>query len=309
MESSALSRIYQLAPRVFGAGFAVAVPKPDREFILTPRFLAQRFGPEQFAALSAGGDTPAVTFEVTDVVHVQAGWVGDRWVSVEETRWVDALPFLRPRLAGIVAHLDPRWPDARDILDAHLQASDRVVGVRSMAAWHPDRGVKRWEQDPHTYQSSAFLNGFEVVADAGLSFDAWVFADQLDDVAVLADTFPHTPIVVDHAGTPVGVAGARGRSTARTVTERADLRRRWLHQLAALADRPNVSVKLSGFAMPILGYNEPATREQLWQVWGPALSEIITMFGADRVMFGSNSPIDAAVATYHDLSSVGFGRG
>ncbi|MFC0313564.1 hypothetical protein ACFQNE_03130 [Gordonia phosphorivorans] len=72
MESSALSRIYQLAPRVFGAGFAVAVPKPDREFILTPRFLAQRFGPEQFAALSAGGDTPAVTFEVTDVVHVQA---------------------------------------------------------------------------------------------------------------------------------------------------------------------------------------------------------------------------------------------
>ena len=103
---------------------------------------------------------------------------------------------------------------------------------------------------------------------------------------------------------PVGVAGARGQSTARTVTERADLRRRWLHQLAALADRPNVSVKLSGFAMPILGYNETATREQLWQVWGPALSEIITMFGADRVMFGSNSPIDAAVATYHDLVAV-----
>ena len=46
----------------------------------------------------------------------------------------------------------------------------------------------------------------------GLSFDAWLLEPQLPDLIDLARAFPDTTIVLDHVGTPLGIARLRGQA-------------------------------------------------------------------------------------------------
>jgi predicted TIM-barrel fold metal-dependent hydrolase len=124
------------------------------------------------------------------VVHVQAGWhAKDPLGSVDETRWINSLPFGgdgAPTLGAIVVQADPSTPGIGDLLDAHLRATPLVRGVRCMAAHHDDRGVMNWTQAAHLLTQPAFLRGFEAVAERGLSFDIWVYGHQLPDAVTLA---------------------------------------------------------------------------------------------------------------------------
>jgi len=77
-------------------------------------------------------------------------------------------------------------------------------GVCVSWARHPDPGVVRFADQEGLLRSNAFLRGFATVAERGLSFDAFVYSHQLDDVATLAEEYPETPIVLDHYAPPVG---------------------------------------------------------------------------------------------------------
>jgi predicted TIM-barrel fold metal-dependent hydrolase len=237
---------------------------------------------------------------VEAAVHVQAGWHDDDQVG--ETAWLGTLPFGRdghPRLAAIVANADPTAADFADVLDRHLAASDRVRGIRTIAAHHPDRRVKDWIDRPGVLAEPGFLAGFAALAERGLSFDAWVYAHQMGDVAVLADEYPETTVVLDHFATPVGLLGPMGSATGRTAGERAALLARWREDLAALAERPHVVAKVSGIAFPPLGLQRTGIgRAELAELAGPLVEHTVEVFGPDRVLFGSNFPMDKAVADY-----------
>ena len=69
----------------------------------------------------------------------------------------------------------------------------------------------------------------------GLSFDLQLYASQMATAAALADDHPDIPLVVNHAGMP-------------TDRDEAGLAA-WREGLATLAERPNVSCKISGLAM------------------------------------------------------------
>jgi len=97
---------------------------------------------------------------------------------VDETRWVSSLPFGEngtPKLGAIVAHADPSQPEAARVLDAHLEASPLVRGVRYKAAHSPDRGIMDYAKRPNTLSERAFLRGFAAVAERGLSFELWLY--------------------------------------------------------------------------------------------------------------------------------------
>ena len=53
--------------------------------------------------------------------------------------------------------------------------------------------------------------GFACLAPLGLSFDAWLFHPQIGELADLARAFPHTKIVLDHCGGPIGIGSSAGR--------------------------------------------------------------------------------------------------
>ena len=298
-EASRLAPLYRRAPRLLEALLPLLAPREDRELVISPRHVGSPYLPATYAA-DAAGTVAAFGVPVEAVVHVEAGWHGPD--KVDETRWLETLPFDEdgaPRLAGIIANADPRDRDIGRVLDEHLAASPRVRGIRRSAAWHTDPAVKDWVDGDGILESPEFLHGFAAVAERRLTFDAWVYAGQLSQVARLASEYPETTIVLDHYATPVGLFGPMGKRTGRDEGSRADLLHRWRDDIAAVAACPNVVAKQSGFAFPPLGNRRVGiSRADLAELAAPLIEHTADVFGADRQVFGSNFPMDKSLTDH-----------
>ena len=199
--------------------------------------------------------------------------------------------------AGIVGHADLRLGARVDaVLAAHLRAGgDRFRGIRHSAAWDAALPRPANAPAPGLYADPAFRAGFARLAPHGLSFDAWLYHPQLDELTALARAFPDTPIVLDHVGGPIGIGPYAGRRDAEFA--------RWAASIRALATCPNVSAKLGGLGMPFtnLGLHdgpEPPSSEQLATAARPYFETCIAAFGPDRCMFESNFPVDKESFSY-----------
>ncbi|GAA4037418.1 amidohydrolase family protein [Parerythrobacter jejuensis] len=202
---------------------------------------------------------------------------------------------------AILGHADLTHGDgAREVLEALMAASPRFKGIRHAAAWDADPEVlgPPFHAPEGLYRDATFREGFKHVGELGLTFDAWLLEPQLGDVLDLARAFPNQPIVLDHCGTPLGIASYKGK-----LHENFD---RWRTSIHALAECENVSVKLGGLAMAFCGLPEdgPAAgygSEHLAALWRPYIETCIEAFGPDRGMFESNYPVDRWGASYDVL--------
>lgn len=298
---SGLARIYQRAPIIMDRLFPLLAPRSDREFVRTPKHVLRPYLPATLAADQAP-TRQSVGVAVTGVVHVQADWHGPD--PVDETRWLETLPFGtggNPDLLGIVGYADPRAADFGAVLDAHAAASTRFRGIRCMGAWHPDKGVRRYAEEEGLLSSADFLRGFSALAERGLTFDAYVYSHQIDDVAVLAAEYPETTIVLDHYAPPVGWGGPMA-GVGRTQPDRARLLGEWREGISRLAAHRNVVAKHSGLAFPILGLPNGAwDRDRIAATMRPLIDHTQDAFGTDRTLFGSNFPMDKALAPYDQV--------
>ncbi len=204
--------------------------------------------------------------------------------------------------AAIVGHADLLLGDsAAPVLDALIAAGNgRFRGIRHSAAWDEDPATlgPPFHAPQGLLGSDAFRAGFRHLAGKGLSFDAWVVEPQLGDVIDLARAFPDTTIVLDHCGTPLNVAGYKGR-----LHERFEP---WRSAIRELAQCPNVSIKLGGLAMAFCGMPEDGpeaglSSETLAAMWRPYIETCIEAFGPERAMFESNYPVDKWGASYATL--------
>lgn len=240
-------------------------------------------------------------YAVEQIVHVEANWHHQKGKAVvEETQFIESLPFNTNtvKLGGLVAGADPRDRNFKKIIKLHQQASPHFRGIRKMGAFHDDKGIHAWADEPHLYQNKKFLKGFEVLALYNLSFDAWVYSTQLRDVIALAKQFPETSIVLDHLGTPAGLFGQVGKVTGLTKMARENIFFEWKENIAELASCPNVYTKISGLMMPVLGHpfhkkNKLASKSEIFDLVHPLITHALQSFGAYRVMFASNFPMDS----------------
>jgi L-fuconolactonase len=240
-------------------------------------------------------------YTAKQVVHVEASWHDHKGKGVVgETEFIENLDFINSglNLGGIVATADPRDSNFKKILKLHHKASPRFKGIRKMAAFHEDSGIHPWADEPHLYTNKKFLKGFESLAQLDLTFDAWVYSTQLQDVIKLAKQFPETSIVLDHLGTPAGLFGKVGNETGITKTASENIFFRWKDDISELATCPNVYTKMSGLFMPVLGHTfhkekRLATKEEVFQYSAPMILHALETFGKYRVMFASNFPMDS----------------
>jgi predicted TIM-barrel fold metal-dependent hydrolase len=204
--------------------------------------------------------------------------------------------------AGIVGYVDLRTADAVDVaLDAHVAAADgRFRGIRQSATWDRGGEVRTTTTSPpeQLLVRPEFQAGFRRLSARNLSFDAWVYHHQLNDVAELARVFPRTKIIINHTGGPVGMASYAGR--------RKEVFQIWQEGLAASARCPNVYMKLGGLGMPLSGFDfhkapHPPSSTDLAAAWRPYFEACIDQFGPDRCMFESNFPADHISYSYHVL--------
>jgi predicted TIM-barrel fold metal-dependent hydrolase len=185
-----------------------------------------------------------------------------------------------------------------EALDAHVHAGNgRFRGVRHITFWDADARVQPANPDrtPGLLADARFRDGFALLGPRGLGFDAYVCFPQLPELADLARQYPGTAIVLNHLGGPVGVgpyAGARDAVFSQ-----------WSASMRELARLPNVSVKIGGLGMRVMGYgfhdrDTPPTSQQLARAWKPWIEETIQCFGPGRCMFESNFPPDRGSFSY-----------
>ncbi|MEZ4353483.1 MAG: amidohydrolase family protein [Myxococcota bacterium] len=218
---------------------------------------------------------------------------------VGETEWVDRIareaasaPGIRPRIGAIVATADLRLGRrVREVLEAHAQASPLFRGIRDGAAFDPT-APRRMTDALALYADAAFREGFRVLGEMGLSYDAYHYHFQTPHSCVISLEPSRTS---DRAG-PSRHAPRRGtlcrpaRGDLRGVVEGA---RRF-------ASCENVVVKLGGFAMPWNGFGFEA-RERPPTSDGRYYAHAIECFGAERCLFESNFPVDRLSVSYDVL--------
>jgi L-fuconolactonase len=202
--------------------------------------------------------------------------------------------------AGIVGRADLQMGSAvADLLESHIAAgAGRFRGIRAVGAHHPAIVNAHTNAPEGLYGTAGFREGFSQLNSRGLSFEAWQYHTQLAEVADLADAFPDTPIMLNHAGGPLGIGPFAGK--------RDEVFRAWAADIAELAKRPNVWVKLGGLGMAICGFGfhkrerTPGSQE-LAETWRPYVETCIESFGTSRACFESNFPPDKRSCSYGTL--------
>jgi predicted TIM-barrel fold metal-dependent hydrolase len=201
--------------------------------------------------------------------------------------------------AGIVGHVDLTGGAAvSEVLAAHTRcAAERFRGIRHSASYDVDSNVlgPLVRVGPGLYSQKDFQEGYAQLAKFKLSFDAWLLEPQLPELIDLARMFPETPVILDHVGTPLGLASYQGKREERFPIWRANIRK--------LATLPNIAVKLGGLAMSFCNFpsflqKPAASSTQLAAEWRPYIETCIEAFGVDRCMFESNFPVAMGSCSY-----------
>jgi len=202
--------------------------------------------------------------------------------------------------AGIVSYADLTAGEAvRPLLEAHIRASPRFRGIRQQAQHDAVLGsMARRRPPPGLLLRPEFRAGFALLAPLALSFDAYIYFTQLAELADLAKTFPNTTIILNHAGTPLGIGPYEGN--------RGDVFNTWSENLRRLAECGNVSLKIGGLGMALCGFGlherqTPPGSDDLAELWRPYVEVCINAFGAPRCMFESNFPVDKQSCGYNPL--------
>jgi predicted TIM-barrel fold metal-dependent hydrolase len=209
-------------------------------------------------------------------VYVQTNWAPSR--CVEEAAWVQAIADEHGFPHAIVGFADLGKADVTATLDA-MQPYSRLKGIRQQVHWHENPNY-RFAPHPDIIADTLWRRGLSQLAPRHLLFELQVFTSQMAAGAELARACPQTTFVLDHAGMLEDTSDA-GRAAWRTGMRR-------------LADCPNVFVKLSALGT----FVHRATLADIQ----PIVSDTVTLFGAERCLWGSNFPIEKIWADYATLA-------
>ncbi len=211
--------------------------------------IRRRFSPEDLGPLLRAHN-------VIGTVLVQARG------SLEETRTLLEIASATPFVLGVVGWIDLTDDDAARSL-AGLTGG-KLVGIRHQVHDEPD---PRWLLRPDVQR------GLTAVGAAGLAFDLLVRTRELPAAIETVKRHPDVRFVLDHVAKPPLYSG--------------DLTT-WANGVAALADQPSVTCKLSGL------FTEAAAGADL----GPTVEQALGWFGPERCMFGSDWPVCLLATDY-----------
>ncbi len=187
--------------------------------------------------------------------------------SMAESRWLLSLADAYPFIAGVVGWVDLEGPEVQQQLD-ELTTHQKFKGVRHLVE---SESADNWLAQP------AVLRGLQQLASSGTSYDLLVHTRHLKHVRTVAETCPNLSLVIDHAAKP---PVARGEI------------KEWAQELRPVAAYKNIHCKLSGLVTEA-NYNG-------WQVddLRPFVECVLDLFGAERLMFGSDYPVCLVAASY-----------
>jgi len=189
--------------------------------------------------------------------------------SLDETRWFLDLAETNGWIAGVVGWIDLTDANVGGTLDELIdQNGRRLVGVRHNLH---DESDDRW------LLRGDVQRGLTELARRGLTYDLLIRPRHLPVVLKLVQRQPELRMVLDHAAKPA--IAKRDFDT-------------WATALAEVAKHPRLYCKLSGLITE-------ADRRH-WQPADlkPYIDHVLALFGAERVMFGSDWPVCLLAGSY-----------
>ncbi|HYC04996.1 MAG TPA: amidohydrolase family protein [Azospirillaceae bacterium] len=211
-------------------------------------------------------------------VHIQVGAAPG--AELAETEWLEREADRTGLPSAIVAFCDLSHADAPRMLERQ-RAHGRVRGIRQIVGRSPEEdaatGSGALLDDPVWRANLARLPAL------GLSFDLQAIPSQLERCAEVLAGIPDLDVALCHAGSPWGFPW-HGQP---------EEFKRWRRGIQALARLPRVRAKLSGLAMFRHGWSLADIR--------PIADTLLEAFGPERLMLGSNFPVDGLHKPYRHV--------
>ena len=171
---------------------------------------------------------------------------------------------VHPRVIGAIANARPERNDFPAQLE-RLKALGNVRGIRRLLQGQP----------PELAEDEMFLENLRLLPGHRLTFDICLKSHELAVAEKLIPACPEVQFVLDHCGNPKIGEGEWDT---------------WAGPIARIAKFPNVVCKVSGI---LANVKDDWTVAQI----KPYVEHIITSFGWDRVVWGSDHPVVRLHAT------------
>ncbi len=210
-------------------------------------------------------------------VHVQTdGALPD---PVAETAFVQAEADRCGHAVKIVGLSDLSADDLAETLARHA-AFNGFCGIRQIVGrldHRPDLSFA-----PRDFmKEKQWCEGLKRLEGDGLTFDLQMYPEQAELAVETLSATPALRVIIDHALCPYD--------------QRAEGYEAWTEAVALMAARPNTWIKLSGWGMYDSGWDKfGAAAVQ------PYIDDIMVSFGSERVMWGSNYPVEKLVKPYQN---------
>ncbi|WP_163400042.1 amidohydrolase family protein [Flavobacterium fluviatile] len=188
--------------------------------------------------------------------------------SVNETRFLLNLADQNDWIKGVVGWLDFFDPELGATLD-FFSTNKKLKGLRHIVQGKPAGYMLQPD----------FLRGISLLEKYGLTYDLLVYQHQLEEVIQLVEHFPNQKFVLDHIGKP-------------KMEGKPDVN--WSFSINKLAKHPNVSCKLSGLVTESVDWKWQQVDFDLY------IDVIVNSFGTDRLLFGSDWPVQLLASEYHE---------
>ncbi len=209
-------------------------------------------------------------------VHIQVGAADGH--SLRESEWLQNQATLSGLPNAFVAFVDLAAADSAARIEEQKQLPN-FRGVRQIIGRHEveDRVTRSGE----LLTNPKFRQGLTLLVESELSFDLQLVPGQYQAAWKLFSTLPELRVAICHCGSPWD------QSPAGLML--------WKQGLRRFAELPNFYCKVSGLGM----FNPQWTLADL----RPLVEEVINLFGPERVMLGSNFPVDKLYTRYDNIWS------
>ena len=189
--------------------------------------------------------------------------------SLGETEWLLNIAEKSDIILGVVGWVDLSSNRLEETLDK-LQKNKKFIGVRHI--WH-DELNEDWIIE------NKIINGIRSLAQRGLKFDFLVRPNHLRYISDLYEKISDLNGVIDHIAKP---------------NIKDNLKDEWAEEISKLSKIPSLYCKISGIVTEM-------SANQDYSHVKPFTSEIISSFGLEKIMFGSDWPVCLSACSYKEV--------
>ncbi|MGO2262361.1 amidohydrolase family protein [Halomonas sp.] len=215
-------------------------------------------------------------YHLAGSVHCEAE--AHRSQPLKETEWINSVYTDHKLPTAHVGWAEFGTPKCSEQLDAQMN-SPLFRGVRAKPVTAVTSAqINQVKGNAGSLQDRQWCDGLIMLEERNLSWDLRVPAWHLSDAAKTLEARPKLRVILNHTGLPWD------RTSLGVDTWRTGMR--------ALADNPNVAVKLSELGSPWHEWDYKANLE--------LLCETIDLFGPNRCLFASNFPVSSLAISYAD---------